>query len=503
MKSRDYFAAFCREFENAQVSGPNARLRSKDQEIFLRAKDILQICYEDDPDPTLSRAVQRRACEIISDVSDPGEWVGALVVYSTAWRLCNVLPDDDEGANSAAPLPDASEISKTQDLVRRVQDLGHQIDLLNSELELQQTLPGQKNAQIEGLQNQLDGFHSPLIHIKDIAASGVTMADYFRTGVAGIRCIEKISDAIFALLDEAPAVELSPQAIDLVQRAATGSREVVRGIAGAYSGNPVLFNCAQIFEERIEPYFNTSPAQPEQGIFRDMPEPWCPEMVVVPPGEFLMGSDDPAHQDEGPQHPVKIGYGFAVGRFPVTFDEHDAFCRATRRDKPADNGWGRDRRPVIDVSWDEAQCYVDWLSEETGQLYRLLTEAEWEYAGRAGSTTSYSFGDDDAALGQYGWYVGHLEGETRPVGERLANDFGLFDMHGNVWEWIEDVWHDNYMGMPPGDGSAWLKNGNQQAHVLRGGSWVSGSRGLRTAVRFTGATDYRKNNVGFRVARTL
>lgn len=501
-KSRDYFETFRREFDIAQEAGPNARLRYKDQEIFLRVKEILHFCYEDNPDPKLSRAIQRRACEIMSDVSDPGEWVGALVVYSAAWRLCNVLPDD-EAANAAASLPDATELSKTQDLVRRVHDLGHQIDLLNSELDLQQAVSGKKNTQMADFQNQIEGFWRPLVYLKDIAASGVTMSDYFREGDAGIRCIENISDAIFGLLDSAPDIALSPQAMELVQRAATGSRDLVRAIAGAYSGNPALFNCAQIFEERIKPYFDTGPAAPQQGIFRDSAEPWCPEMVEIPPGEFLMGSADTEHQDERPQHPVKIRHEFAVGRYPVTFEEYGAFCRVTARKTPDDNGWGRDRRPVINVSWDDAQTYVDWLSEETGQLYRLLTEAEWEYACRAGSTTRYSFGADEKALAVYGWCVGHLDGETRPVGERLANDFGLCDMHGNVWEWVEDVWHDNYAASPPGDGRAWLDTGNQQVRVLRGGSWVSNSKGLRSAVRFTGATDYRKNNVGFRVARNL
>jgi formylglycine-generating enzyme required for sulfatase activity len=503
LKSRDYFEAFCREYENAQQAGPNARLRSKDQEIFSRAKEILRFCYEDDPDPSFSRAIQRRACEIMSDVSDPGEWVGALVVYSVAWRLCNVLPDDVEDAGSAASLPDASEQSKTQELVRRTQDLGHQIDLLNSELELQHAVSGENNARIAGFQNQLEGFRGPLAHMKDIAVSGVTLSNYFKTGAAGIRCIEKISDAIFPLLDGAPDIALSPQAMDLVQRAATGSRDLVRVIAGAYSGNPDLFNCAQIFEERIEPYLVTGPTSPQKGAFRDIAEPWFPEMVEIPSGSFLMGSDDPAHQDEVPQHRVEIAYQYAVGRFPVTFEEYDAFCNATRREMPADNGWGRARRPVINVSWEDAQSYVDWLSGETGQVYRLLSEAEWEYACRAGSTASYSFGDDEKVLSEYGWFVGHLEGETRPVGERLPNDFGLFDMHGNVWEWIEDIWHDNYAASPPGDGSAWLENGSQQSHGLRGGSWVSVAKGLRSAVRFTGAADYKKNNVGFRVARTL
>ncbi len=144
MKSRDNFEAFCREFENARESGPDARLRSKDQELFLRAKEILHFCYQEDPDLELSRAFQRRACEIMSDVSDPAEWVGALVVYGAAWRLCNVLPDDDEAANSAVSLPDASEQSKTQDLAHRAQDLAHQIDLLDSELDLQQPVRGKK-----------------------------------------------------------------------------------------------------------------------------------------------------------------------------------------------------------------------------------------------------------------------------------------------------------------------------------------------------------------------
>jgi len=216
-----------------------------------------------------------------------------------------------------------------------------------------------------------------------------------------------------------------------------------------------------------------------------------------------MGSDDPAYQDERPLHPVEIGYRLAAGRYPVTFEEYDTFCQATGRSKPADDGWGRDRRPVINVSWEDAQAYVEWLSGKAGQRYRLLTEAEWEYACRAGSATRYSFGDDDKLLSEYGWCIGKLEGQTSPVGKRLANDFGLFDMHGNVWEWVEDVWHDNYEVAPPDDGSAWIKEGDPRIRVLRGGSWVSGSKGLRSAVRVEGAADYRHNNVGFRVARTL
>jgi hypothetical protein len=172
----------------------------------------------------------------------------------------------------------------------------------------------------------------------------------------------------------------------------------------------------------------------------------CPEMIVVPAGEFMMGSNN-GGKDEKPVHKVTISTPLAIGRFEVTFDEWDG-C-VGHGECPAEGGeavanFGRGRQPAINVSWDDAKKYVDWLSKRTGKTYRLLTEAEWEYAARAGSTTRYSFGDDDAALGEYAWFGWNSETRTHVVGGKKANPFGLHDMYGNVWEWVEDCYSDNY-----------------------------------------------------------
>ena len=168
----------------------------------------------------------------------------------------------------------------------------------------------------------------------------------------------------------------------------------------------------------------------------------------------------------------------------------------------SDSGLGRAIRPVINVSWDDVQRYVAWFSRMTGQPYRLLSEAEWEYAARAGTTTLYSFGDDEAALDQHAWYSENSDRQTHPVGEKKPNAFGLYDMHGNVWEWVEDHWHDNYEGAPA-DGSPWVKDGDVSQRVVRGGSFYDDPRDLRAANRFTQPRNARNVNVGFRLARTL
>lgn len=210
--------------------------------------------------------------------------------------------------------------------------------------------------------------------------------------------------------------------------------------------------------------------------------------------------------DEDPQHRVRIARPFAVGRFEVTFDEWDA-CAADagcNGYKPSDEGWGRGRRPVINVSWDDARAYIAWLSKKTGKSYRLLSESEYEYATRAGTQTAYPWGN---AIGRNNANC-HACGsqwdarQTAPVGSFAPNRFGLYDTVGNVREWTEDCYHDNYSGAPA-DGSAWIKGANCYNRVVRGGSWFIAPAFLRSASRYWFTTDYRLNYLGFRVARTL
>jgi len=191
--------------------------------------------------------------------------------------------------------------------------------------------------------------------------------------------------------------------------------------------------------------------------------PW---MIVLAADSFQMGSppsDKDAADDEKPQHKVTCPRPFAVARDPVTRDEYDAFCRATNRVPPEDQ-WGRGQMPVVRVSWDDATAYCDWLTKQTDHRYRLPSEAEWEYACRAGTTTRYWWGDTfDASKASNGR-------QPTVVGQFPANPWGLRDVHGNVSEWCMDTWHDNYDGAPE-DGSAWIAGGFN-TRVVRGGSWV-------------------------------
>ncbi len=240
--------------------------------------------------------------------------------------------------------------------------------------------------------------------------------------------------------------------------------------------------------------------------FRDCPT--CPELVVVPVGSFMMGSltsEEGRGGNEGPVHRVTIGQPFAVGKYEVTFAEYDRYAMATEQERPADGGWGRGRRPVINVSWEDAVAYVRWLSEQTGQKYRLLSEAEWEYVARAGTTAKYSWGDHIVSLlhancdgcgGQWD------DKQTAPVGSFTSNRWGLHDMHGNVMEWVADCWNANYRGAPT-DGSAWT-HGNCDLRVGRGGSWNDEPKSLRSAARYNaGRLGGWFNSGGFRIARSL
>jgi formylglycine-generating enzyme required for sulfatase activity len=244
--------------------------------------------------------------------------------------------------------------------------------------------------------------------------------------------------------------------------------------------------------------------------FRDFAD--APEMVIVPPGSFLMGARDGEGDDEErPQHKVTIARPFAVGRFAVTFDEWEAaYGRGGVKHNPGDEGWGRGRHPVINVSWEDATAYVGWLSRETGKSYRLLSEAEWEYCCRAGTATPFWWGPSISTSqanynGNYS-YGGGSKGEYRertvPVDSFAANPWGLYQVHGNVWEWCEDCLHKDYSGNPPSDGSVW-PGGDPSFRVLRGGSWDNNPLDLRSANRDRDHPDYRNDIIGFRVARTL
>jgi formylglycine-generating enzyme required for sulfatase activity len=237
-----------------------------------------------------------------------------------------------------------------------------------------------------------------------------------------------------------------------------------------------------------------------------------PELVVVPAYEFSMGSTD--YDSEKPVHKVAIPSPFAVGRFAVTFAEWDACvadggCKGYR---PDDRGWGRDRRPVINVNWDDAKRYIDWLNAKTGKTYRLLSEAEREYVTRAGTTTPFWWGaaitprqanyDGSAEPYKGGGAKGEYRRQTVPVDSFEANPWGLFNVHGNVWEWCEDAWHGNYNGAPT-DGSAWLQRGDASRRVVRGGSWLNDPPVLRAANRSSVASVNRYFDLGFRLARTL
>ena len=239
--------------------------------------------------------------------------------------------------------------------------------------------------------------------------------------------------------------------------------------------------------------------------FRDCAE--CPEMVVIPAGSFSMGSpkgEKGRFRGEGPLDRGTSLRAVARGKYEGTFAEWDICVRVGGcSHRPKDRDWGRGNRPVIYMSWDDAKEYVRWLSRQTGEAYRLPSEAEWEYAARAGTTSRYHWGD---SVGQGnancdGCGSRWDKSRTAPVGSFLANRFGLYDMSGNVWEWVEDCWNDSYRGAPT-KGRAWTP-GDCSRRVLRGGSWFIGPKVLRAAVRVADTSGNRISLFGFRIARTL
>jgi formylglycine-generating enzyme required for sulfatase activity len=237
----------------------------------------------------------------------------------------------------------------------------------------------------------------------------------------------------------------------------------------------------------------------------------CPVMVVVPAGEFMMGlpaTEKGREERESPQHKVTIAKPFTVSKFEVTFDDWGACVELGGCENylPVDSGWGRGNRPLIYVNWEDAKEYVAWLSTLTGKSYRLLSEAEYEYAVRAGTQTAFPWGDDiklnGTAMTNCGSCGSRWDGkQTAPVGSFAANGFGLYDMVGNVWEWTEDCYTFSYNGAPA-DGSAWI-SGDCSSRILRGGSWFDVPQDLGSALRVGHVAVGRYSNLGFRVGRTL
>jgi len=262
----------------------------------------------------------------------------------------------------------------------------------------------------------------------------------------------------------------------------------------------------------------------------------CPEMVEIPAGTFQMGSNDeiPAgtfqmemgsneindESDEKPVHTVNVK-AFYMSKYETTIAEYlacvqDGGCKSPEwlesgneynihtgnKDSYKRAGMSENNKnyPITGVSWNDAKAYGVWLSKKTEKDYRLPTEAQWEYACRAGSTGKYSFGNEVSQLESYGWYDENSNETTHPVGGKKPNAWGLYDMHGNVWEWLEDKYHDNYIGATV-DGSAWV-SGDSNSYLLRGGSWYSNDYSLRCAYRFGGDTAFGDSNWGFRISST-
>ena len=233
-----------------------------------------------------------------------------------------------------------------------------------------------------------------------------------------------------------------------------------------------------------------------------------PEMVVVPAGTFRMGClrGTSCNEDELPVREVSISQRFALSKHEITFADWDACVEAGGCNGylPDDEGWGRGTRPVINVDWDDAQSYVSWLSRSTGEVYRLPSEAEWEYAARAGTETQYNWGDnyrsDRANCGDERCRDGYVN--TAPAGSFPANAWGLHDMHGNVFEWVQDCWAGSTYEGAPSDGTAWLE-GDCASRVIRGGAWSSSLGNLRSANRVRNSRYDKQNSVGFRVVRAL
>lgn len=424
-------------------------------------------------------------------------------------RVLPVLSDDASDANTIAENTPPSSLSYNFEVARAMITISVYLGYMNGLAHIRELMPNIDRV-IKSAENLVNTRDDPsrVARATDIVITVLTLLSW--PLLLAILLLKKARGSLTDFWEQRTTIVASTAR--RTKNLATPGLVSVLVLAIAGIGTLVVERQFKIASQEV------SGVQQPLESFRDGPE--MPQMITLPGGEFIMGSpetEEGRDDDEGPTRLVTIA-PFAIAATEVTFDQWQACvdgggCQSNP--DPSDEGWGRGTRPVINVSWDDAQEYIAWLNTqvEGSDPYRLPTEAEWEFAARAGTTTPFAFGEtisteqanyDGNIVFGLGW-IGVFRGQTVPVEDLdAANAWGLLHMHGNVYEWVEDCWHHTYAGAPT-DGSAWLseQDGDCSRRVLRGGSWNGNPRNLRSAYRFWEEPEVRNGAIGFRPARTL
>ncbi len=325
-------------------------------------------------------------------------------------------------------------------------------------------------------------------HNFDVIVSG-SITGFGQYAEATIEVIDVLTKSSVKLAPVAVTVQGAEQSIPEILKAIRQIKQQSSQKVGNILGDKQAFNQRQpktIFRHYLK---DGTPA---------------PEMIIIEAGRFDMGDENGVgSRFEQPVHRINIDKVFAVSRYEITFQEYDKFALSTGRTRPNDFGMGRDRWPVVGVNWKDAKAYVKWLSEQTGENYRLLSEAEWEYIAKAGSETNYWWGNDKikAKANCKQCRDSSDFAQTSVVGEYPDNAFGIFDTAGNVAEWVEDCWFLNYIGAP-NDGTARVQP-FCLSRTIRGGSWQDNFNDIRSSARKSAKSRTRDNTIGFRIAVDL